>query len=296
MSNLRFYLKQLRNALRTPRLGGRVLLYHRVNFDPDPLGLTVSLTNFEDQIAWLNSHYKVCSLAEFLQCDSNDGKAAITFDDGYRDNLINALPILQKYNCPATIFVSCGLINRTASMWWEELKYLQSRCGELTIDGHSYSLGELCQLCKNKDPQEVEDLLQKLRKNLGINSFSYEDLVINEDELKILDNEQLISIGLHTQNHVALHTLSDIELREEIYQSKKQLESWLGHPVNHMSYPYGEKIHINERVLATVKEANFKAAFSTQYGFITSESNPLKLPRIVISGHDDLPDFIAKVK
>lgn len=273
-----------------------MLLYHRVNGDPDPLGLTVNLENFEDQIAWLNSQYKVCSLTEFLEFENSDGKAAITFDDGYRDNLVNALPILKKYNCPATIFVSCGLINRTASMWWEELKYLQNRCGELTIDGYTYSLGDLCQLCKNNDPQEVEDLLQKLRKNLQNEQFNYDDLVIDIEELKSLDKEHLISIGLHTQNHVALHTLGDTELREEIHQSKDQLESWLNHSVNHMSYPYGEKIHINDRVLSTVQEANFKAAFSTQYGFITAQSNPLKLPRLVISGHDDLPDFIAKLK
>ncbi|RPI71338.1 MAG: polysaccharide deacetylase family protein, partial [Desulfobacteraceae bacterium] len=122
-----------------------ILLYHRIATPPiDPQLLAVAQAHFEQHLDVICKYYHPLSLNDL--CRAIQTKAVpphsivITFDDGYSDNLYAAKPLLEKYNIPATVFVTGGLIGPSASLWWDELAriFLQPgplpRVLELTIN------------------------------------------------------------------------------------------------------------------------------------------------------------------
>jgi peptidoglycan/xylan/chitin deacetylase (PgdA/CDA1 family) len=122
---------QLRNQPRAI-----ILLYHRViNIDSDPQLLSVSAKNFASHLEIINQYYQPISLQKLLQQLSQSqikhNSVAITFDDGYADNLHYAKPLLEKYQIPATIFVTVGKIDRTEEFWWDDLERLLLQPGSL---------------------------------------------------------------------------------------------------------------------------------------------------------------------
>jgi len=108
----------------TFRHTARILIYHRIAVvDKDPHLLCVTPECFEEQIKWLSSHFDIISLPELhLRIVGKKivgNEAVITLDDGYRDNLTNALPILEKYQVPATIFVTTAWLGQVAALPWD---------------------------------------------------------------------------------------------------------------------------------------------------------------------------------
>ena len=129
--HLRALARPPRRLLRRARsflIGGAViLLYHRVHdADFDPWLLGVSLKNFDDHMAHLRERYAVLSLAELSHALERGhvprAGVAVTFDDGYADNLRNAKPILERHRVPATVFVTSGYVGARREFWWDELE------------------------------------------------------------------------------------------------------------------------------------------------------------------------------
>jgi hypothetical protein len=103
-----------------------VLMYHRIAVaETDPWGLCVSPENFEQHLQVLNSGFNMISCRELLHQVSAkkivENAVCITFDDGYTDNFIHAKALLQKYNCPATFFITTGVTGNQRQFWWDEL-------------------------------------------------------------------------------------------------------------------------------------------------------------------------------
>jgi peptidoglycan/xylan/chitin deacetylase (PgdA/CDA1 family) len=102
-----------------------MLLYHRVaDISDDPHQLSVSIRNFESQIKYLNENFNIISLPKLISNINNkiisNNDIVITFDDGYYDNFQNALPILRKFNAPATIFITAGNIDKESPFYWDK--------------------------------------------------------------------------------------------------------------------------------------------------------------------------------
>jgi peptidoglycan/xylan/chitin deacetylase (PgdA/CDA1 family) len=144
--------RRLKNSI-TP--GARILMYHRVTeVDLDPWGLCVTPQHFAEHLEVLSKFARVISLQQLTQeldaGKSVDRSIAITFDDGYADNLLNAKPLLKKHDTPATVFVTSGYVEQEQEYWWDELERLFLQPGtlpeklELTLNDHHYQseLGE----------------------------------------------------------------------------------------------------------------------------------------------------------
>jgi peptidoglycan/xylan/chitin deacetylase (PgdA/CDA1 family) len=125
-----------------------ILLFHRVaDLPSDPQLLCVTPAQFEEQIKYISHNYNPVSLRELLDIKQKNkipkGTIAITFDDGYADNLRNAQPILQKYDVPATVFVTTGYLDTNLEFWWDDLEriiLLPQKLPDkltLTIDGRT---------------------------------------------------------------------------------------------------------------------------------------------------------------
>lgn len=172
----------------------RILLYHRVsNTASDPHLLSVSPENFRAQLTYLSAHFNLISLYEMVNkiqknnVDAND--VVITFDDGYADNLYNALPILEELNIPATIFVTAGKIGSKQPFFWDiivderdrgrplthpELRKL-SNSNLIEIGAHTMSHVHLrdCSIeIQNKEIKKSKKILENLI-NKKVISFAY---------------------------------------------------------------------------------------------------------------------------
>src|SRR5512134_3796914 len=121
---------------------GLILLYHRVAAPlTDPQLLSVTPERFAAHTAYLSRHFELVSLHELVGRRANTGVGsrlvAVTFDDGYADNLSHAKPILESCKVPATVFVSTATLETGSALWWDELEHLLLRPSSLP---HSLSV------------------------------------------------------------------------------------------------------------------------------------------------------------
>ncbi len=263
------------------------LMYHHLGDDDSPnRELYVSVAEFERQMAHLAAHYEPLSIgdaiARFRENRLHPRNVIVTFDDGYRDNLL-ALPILKRYNVPATIYVTTGAVNRTRTFWWDELATLAAR----------EQFPSLAARMKTLKPREQDAWLAELRAGRGPTSAF--DAILTWEEVAALDAEPLITIGAHTIDHYPLAQLDEDELHRQLIRSREELESRLGHPVEHFAYPFGRPEHAAEREFAAAEAAGFASAVTTRPGHWQRDSSLYALPRLAVDYSDTLDDFRWKL-
>jgi len=114
-----------------------VIVYHSISTPLEPMAgeIDISPERFEQQLRWLSRRRRVVPLVETLCSRKYRHVVAITFDDGYRDNLTVALPLLEKFQLPITLFVTAGFVDRDGYLSEEELREL-SRHPLITIGAH----------------------------------------------------------------------------------------------------------------------------------------------------------------
>jgi peptidoglycan/xylan/chitin deacetylase (PgdA/CDA1 family) len=114
-----------------------VLVYHSISTPPEPMlgEIDISPERFARQLLWLARRRCVVPLVETLGASTSSRRIAITFDDGYRDNLTVALPLLEKFQLPMTLFVTAGFVDRDGYLSEEDLRVL-SRHPLITIGAH----------------------------------------------------------------------------------------------------------------------------------------------------------------
>lgn len=166
-----------------------VLLYHRVSdVAGDPQLLSVGTERFAQHMDYLSRHYPVLSvgkLAGMLAAgeDVPDQCVAVTFDDGYADNLVNAKPVLERCRVPATVYVTAGHIDHDQEFWWDELEQillypstLPSRCqvqiGERIF---AYSFAETARYT-SLDAERHRDWSVVSRENPTVRHQAYRDI------------------------------------------------------------------------------------------------------------------------
>ncbi|MBF0351733.1 MAG: polysaccharide deacetylase family protein [SAR324 cluster bacterium] len=273
-----------------------ILMYHRVlpleQMDPlnDPnRDLAVSTQLFEEQIQFITNHYPVISMnavPAHMENPEAPFSIVITFDDGYRDNLLYALPILQKYKVPATIYIATRFPEGDCWMWWFELWELLQNRSVLEYEWNAQifhweirSQKEKLAAFREINPQFLyasNASRYKLMDKLGVvHPRQYTELCLSWEEIIELSKEPLITIGGHTHTHPNLKYLSEEEITEEVVNGKKLLEEKIGKKVCHFAYPYGEA---GEREFEMIPRHGFKTAVMTWCEPVTKEKI-FKMPR-----------------
>lgn len=196
-------LKPFANVWYRINPGARILMYHRVADLPEYDQLTVTTANFEKQIAWLARNRNVKPLGDLLE-RIQEGTAgrnlvAVTFDDGYLDNLENALPILEKYQVPATIYVTSAFAAQSAShpryrsdpkrlhLNWSEISKL-ARHPLITIGSHTVTHPMLSELGAEASALEIRDSKLAIEEHTGMDvlDFCYPSGNYTERELDLV--------------------------------------------------------------------------------------------------------------
>ena len=261
-----------------------ILMYHRVaEVGSDPWSLCVKPRHFGEHLEVLQKYGRPMQLQQLVQA-LRDGNlphraVAITFDDGYADNLYNAKPLLESYNIPATVFLTTGYIRCDREFWWDELDRILLQPGILPkkiclkIDGttHQWELGEAsyynedeyqrCRHLKAWDGKpgsrhflcySLWHLLHPLpederRKALNeIMTWASTEPAIRPayrslslEEVGTITQGKLVEVGAHSVTHPNLSKLTVASQLDEIQRSKAYLEEILDRPVTSFAYPYG---------------------------------------------------------
>ena len=286
-----------------------ILMYHRVlpaneiKNQPFNFYSIVSLERFEEQLKFLVNNYRLISLDNITEYYLNNDvpAAVITFDDGFKDNLEYALPVLKKYKVPGTIFITTRFPEGDCSIWWFEIEEIcDSRLslkfswmGENYFwDLSKYEKKKKCFLdlrtliLKQPNKQLVDKLLDTIRQ--GGKAKTYDNLLLTWDEILLLGRESLITIGAHTHNHLNLKSLSYDDAMFELGRSKELIEKYLCRPVNNLAFPCGSRREADTREFQLAEKSGFKTAVTTENAIIRQNSNLFSLPRQQVLESDDI--------
>lgn len=307
-----------------------VLAYHRVaDLPTDPQRLAVSPSHFAEQLQVIRELASVARLNDALDAvrpPESAPRVAITFDDGYRDNLLNAKPLLEQHDVPATVFIAAGYVRSRREPWWDELERIFLGPGtlpyrlELCLPGRKVraDLGrwrqytaddaarhrrwtvedkefptdrhrvylDLHRRLRDVATTHREQALADLRTWSANGADRPSHQVVAARELTALTEGGIVEIGAHTMTHPVLSRLPAEETVAEIRDSRIQLEEMVGGPIRDFSYPYGGKRDYDRATVAAVHRTGFRAACSNFPGGVGPNTNRYEVPRFLVRDWD----------
>lgn len=302
------------SRLSRPFLGGMgaILTMHRVTAAPgSELGfnrhLTINPAFLDLLLAEMKSNgFVFVSIDEAVDriASRTGGErfATVTLDDGYRDNLLEALPIFEKHEVPFSVYIAPGLIEGTAELWWDLVEAVVTKRDHLTLNtpkGRVYidcstkakKAYANCQIseyltCDIGEEEQVE-AVRDLAGSAGLDYAGLrQNLLMTWDEIRTIAGHPLCTIGAHTVHHYNLKRLPVDKALKEMSDSALILELELGEAPKHFAYPYGFQAAVGEREAEIAKAAGFTCALTTRHGMIhpAHAEHMHTLPRMSVNG------------
>lgn len=268
-----------------------VLMYHRViddaSRDPFGLGMCVQRSRFVAQLDYLQACMRPMPLREVMQLQ-RAGRSlppravALTFDDGYLDNLQVAAPLLAARGIPATFFVATGGLRDGRALWWDRViaALAATRLSSLELPalrlerpvafdgahrhaGARHVLQALWRLPVAELPQAIDELVAQLVPDVqGDCAFASGAPRMTFEQVASL-HAQGFEIGAHTVTHVDMRDLCDTQIRTELHESQRELSAVCGEPIAGFAYPSGFHSRSLQNI---VRSAGFDYAVSTDRG------------------------------
>jgi len=295
-----------------------VLMYHRVLPADDCVdypfpSLVMPAQMFRAQVAWLAEHTELVTLERAVQAASEPRPrrplVAITFDDGYWDNIEVAAPILREFGAPATFFVTTEFVSGASLMWYDRAaialpqvadEVLLAAAADLGVtpppaaDVAADRTGAWVEAMKASTPQARAALLDAIESG-GMDTErrrfyrAMEPAAVRE--LAAAGHE----IGSHSVSHEILPLLDDDALRTELEQSRDIVAGWSERPVDAFCYPNGS---VDDRVVAATRAAGYVRACTTAEPSRSEPVEPLSIPRVDVTpsrvtGSDGSFDLVA---
>lgn len=295
-------------------------MYHCITEESrDPWAICISPKSFDEQMAVLAGARAAVDLADFAGGNAytrDGGKLAVTFDDGYVDNLTAALPVLERYEIPATVFVIGNAVGRTREFWWDALEravlgsgplpdaldfpfgdgrrgfFLDEQSGDFdaiaswradsgdTETSRQTLFRDLWDTIVVLEPAEQDDATEHLLTWAGQPARAPAARVpIDVEQFATLAAHPLITLGSHTLDHVSLTDLSPERQYAQISAGHRIIEELSGHRVTRFSYPYGR---FDDSARATVRELGIDIACTS-----------VPMPAIAGDDHRALPRLQA---
>jgi len=273
-----------------------ILIFHRVLAETDPLFPgEPNAAQFDKLCAHLRARFEVLPLSEAVtrlqQGSLPAGALAITFDDGYADNLSIAAPILRKHHLPATLFIATGYLDG-GCMWNDKLieAFRSTRNSEIdlrdlgletysveSIANRRAGIDRVIDATKYLSLAERDARADHVLRAAG--STAPKKLMLDSTSVNTLASWG-VDVGVHTVNHPILARTSSDQAWEEIVESKRRLEELTGKSMRLFAYPNGKpgQDYSREHV-SMVQQAGFDAAVSTAWGPATRQSDIFQLPR-----------------
>ncbi len=281
----------------------------------------VTAEMFERQMAYVARHYHVIALPELVRRLA--AKEALphytlvlTFDDGFRNNVTVAAPVLEKYKLPATIFLTTAFIDsEKLGLWTERVDWLL-QCAEkpavtVEIDGNARELtlsttrdriiasDVIRAHLKALSPKERESSIMQLAEKIGATRRIDRQLeeryaFMSWKEARSLLNKR-ITLGSHTHTHSIMSTLSLAEAHFELSMSQKLIEAELDGKCDLFCYPNGSARDYSPRDKELLRKLGYSAAVTLISGFNDHRTDCYELRRFNIVRSNDFNFFLAKI-
>lgn len=297
-----------------------VLYYHRLLPKGKKLGgrhsgMFVDEEQFDLQMRYISEHFRPVSLDglnAFIDQkeDLPDYPVLVAFDDGYRDNYLQAFPILKKHRINAVIFVTSGFVNRVAVPWKDRVQRLSEVAGYNMLTERlkakmssqypgAAGLGSgAINILSGLRNEEKDHVLTEMEQQFDVRATSYQALFCSWDELREM-KVQGISIEPHTVTHPILSSIDDEQIEKEIYLSKNEVEKEIGCQVTSFAYPKGRLEDFNEKAVQCLKKHGFNCSFTTDHGLneigLLKDDELFYIKRCGIDYHDTLDTFKLKI-
>jgi peptidoglycan/xylan/chitin deacetylase (PgdA/CDA1 family) len=231
---------------------------------------------------------------------------ALTFDDGYRDNLTLGVPILERHGLPATFFLVPGFLSGELDAWWETIGWAieSSTCTSFTWEGANFTI---------QTPSARKATYSAIAKQLKLRDGSARSAAMDE-LLEMLaprgerpdlfmdwaGARELVDRGFSVQAHTCTHPVLSRESRaqqtSELVDSRQELQTRLGIGVSTLAYPHGGPDDYSADTVAVAKEAGYTWAVTTREGFATRDTQALEVSRCVVYPERGNVDLLAQLR
>lgn len=268
-----------------------ILTYHRVSepsaetkFDPDVIDATPD--QFDRQLELLARYFSFVGSDEVA--DHVAGRSTlprnalmITFDDGYRDCLDTALPILTRHGAKAVFFIATSYVGDRRVYWWDRIRYALANSDAerielaypepLSLDLDGEARGELTRLVKTHRGLDVDRFLDDLYAacdvswDRALEQQLADELVMTWDDVRSLRDAGM-DIQSHTRTHRVLGTLLPDDLDAELGGSREELRAELKDPIRALAYPVGYSISDRPELVGAVERAGYEVGFTNATG------------------------------
>jgi peptidoglycan/xylan/chitin deacetylase (PgdA/CDA1 family) len=236
--------------------------------------------------------------------------ACITFDDGYRDTLRHAYPILRRHSVPFAVYIATSFPDRLGELWWLALEAVIARKERIgliiddedrrfdcrTVEEKQHLFNEIYWWLRGRQTEEeLRHVVRDLATRYGVELRAFcDELCMSWAEIAELAGDPLATIGAHTVNHSMLRKLDNEAARSEIREGAAVLETALGTRPRHFSYPFGDSTTAGPREFAFAGELGFKTAVTTRPGVLFAEHREhlMALPRISLNGEYQQRRFV----
>lgn len=265
---------------------------------PAPPG--TGLPKLERQLRTLAKIATVVPLFPALQA-LREGKplppraVALTFDDGYRDNLTLAAPLLARLGLPATMFLVPGFLSGEVNHWCEQVGWVFAcaRARWVDFEGQRFDLtstatrveammvveGHLLRRARQQRDIMINQLVDQLD---PVGSLNAHTLFLDWEGARELARAGL-AIGSHSMYHTVLSTEDAETQRADLADSRRQLERELALPIEVLAYPFGKREHYNAATVAAANAAGYTCAVTTRALWNTPATSPYEIRRRVLS-------------
>jgi peptidoglycan/xylan/chitin deacetylase (PgdA/CDA1 family) len=230
---------------------------------------------------------------------------AITFDDGYRDNLTLGVPVLERLGLPATFFLVPELLSGRIDAWWETIGWALERSPRTSFswEGTTFTLNSsdtqavyspIVRRLKRKSKDARDHAMRELLEILAPTGDP-PDLFMDWEGARELVRRGF-SVQSHTLSHVVLSEETPEEQLRELAGGRTRLESELGINISSIAYPQGTPLDYDQVTVAAAAQAGYEWGLTTREGFTTSTTPSLEIRRCVIYPERGVADLLAQLR
>lgn len=280
------------------RYGERILVFHGIDIKGETRlnSRFVSKDYFEKFIAHISINYNIVSLDDFYQKKFKPDtlNIALTFDDGYLNNYTHAIPILKKYNIPASFYITT-IHEKNTFLWCDflDLVFFHTKKTTIEFEGNTYIKNNkngfinegvsLKNICKTLPYHRISPLYTIFKEEWeGIQTKALDDYwkLMTVNQIKEIDNDPLFTIGCHSLTHANLAEIIPDEAKEEILNSKKILENICDRTIDEFAFPFGT---YTDRSVEYCKSLGFEKILLVDYNNKNDEKDSILQKRFVIN-------------
>ena len=265
---------------------GTIFMLHSVVEDADSCPDEFNrcpVAGLEHTLSWLKENgVQVVSLDEAIERlarSSTEKFCVFTFDDGYIDNLTLALPLMQRFDAPFTVYVTTGMVTGEIDAWWLGLTALIRVCDRFEFPELDYRFDCMDQASKKRTFAAIDALVKSdsealaaLKMILAKSGIDCRALVraegLSAEQVRWLATSPLVTIGAHGVRHINLARASVAEVEREMAVSRRMLEDIIDREVMHFAYPFGA---CGKREAQIARSVGFRTAVTTQRGTLFPE-------------------------